>query len=217
VHNFVNGLTVRSNATLGGNGTILGALTVQNGGTLSPGASVGKLALSNSPVLQGSVLMEISKNGATLTNDEVQVAGPLTYGGALTVTNIGPTALVAGDRFPLFSASSFAGSFTSIGLPPLNNGLGWTNKLLVDGSIQVLGFPVPQFSSLSLSGTNLVIRGTGGPTNGTYRVLSSTNIVLPFTNWIALLTNQFDGSGNFIFTNAISPGVPNRFYRLFVP
>jgi T5SS/PEP-CTERM-associated repeat protein len=217
IHNFVNGLTVRSNATLGGNGTILGALTVQNRGTLSPGASVGKLAFSNSPVLLGSVLLEISKKGAALTNDQVQVAGPLTYGGALTVTNIGPTALVAGDRFPLFSASSFAGSFTSITLPPLNNGLGWTNKFLVDGSIQVLGFPVPQFSSLSLSGANLVISGTNGPTNGTYRVLASTNVVLPVTNWTALLTNQFDGNGNFVFTNAINPGVPIRFYRLLVP
>ena len=76
---------------------------------------------------------------------------------------------------------------------------------------------MPQFSSVVLSGTNLLFSGKGGPTDGTYQVLSSTNVALPLTNWIALLTNQFDGNGSFIFTNAISPAMPRRFYRLSVP
>jgi len=37
------------------------------------------------------------------------------------------------------------------------------------------------------------------------------------TNWTRILTNQFNASGNFIFTNAISPAVPRRFYVLQVP
>jgi hypothetical protein len=28
---------------------------------------------------------------------------------------------------------------------------------------------------------------------------------------------MFDASGNFIFTNAISAEIPQKFYRLFVP
>jgi hypothetical protein len=61
----------------------------------------------------------------------------VTYGGTLTVTNIGP-ALVAGDTFTLFSASSYAGSFTNLVLPTLNAGLSWsTNNLTLNGSIVV--------------------------------------------------------------------------------
>src|SRR6266446_2179036 len=59
---------IRSNASLIGNGTIHGPVTVQNGGTLAPGASIGKLMLINSIILQGSTIMEISKTGSTLTN-----------------------------------------------------------------------------------------------------------------------------------------------------
>jgi hypothetical protein len=75
----------------------------------------------------------------------------------------------------------------------------------------------PQFTSLQLFGANLVIRGTGGTSRGTYHIVTSTNITVPLANWIPLLTNQFDASGNFTFTNAITPGVPVRFYRVSVP
>jgi len=219
-HSFANGLTVRSNATLAGNGTVVGTLTVQSGGVLLPGlpGSVGKLAFTNSPVLQGITSMKISKNGSALTNDQAQVNSSMTYGGTLVVSNLSSTALAAGDRFPLFSASSFAGAFTSINLPSLDAGLAWTNKLLADGSIQVISLPIPRFSAFLRSGaTNLVFGGTGGPTNASYRVLTSTNVAVPLINWVTLLTNQFDANGNFTFTNSISLSVPTRFYRLSVP
>ena len=218
-HSF-NGLMVRSNGTLAGNGTVVGTLTLQNGGVLSPGlsGSVGKLAFTNSPVLQGITSMKISKNGSALTNDQAQVNSSITYGGTLVVSNLSSTALAAGDRFPLFSASSFAGAFTSINLPSLDAGLAWTNKLLADGSIQVISLPIPRFSAFLRSGaTNLVFGGTGGPTNASYRVLTSTNVAVPLINWVTLLTNQFDANGNFTFTNSISLSVPTRFYRLSVP
>ena len=173
--------------------------------------------LNTSPTLQGRTFLEVSKNGSTLTNDQIQVTAPLTYGGTLFVIKIGPTALSAGDQFPLFSASSYGGSFSSITLPALGAGLTWTNKLLVDGSIQVVGSAVPKFGNVALSGTNVVISGTGGPANATYWVLASTNVALPLTSWTPLLTNQFNVSGNFIFTNAITPAVPLRFYILQVP
>ena len=162
--------------------------------------------------------MKVSKNGSALTNDLAQVNNSLTFGGTLLVSNLSSPALAAGDRFPLFAANSFAGAFTSINLPALDVGLAWTNKLLADGSIQVISIPVPRFSALLRSGsTNLVFSGTGGPTNAAYRVLTSTNVALPLVNWVALLTNQFDASGNFTFTNSMSPSVPVRFYRLSVP
>jgi hypothetical protein len=121
----------------------------------------------------------------------------------------------AGDQFRLFVANSYSCSFASITLPPLGVGLTWTNKLLVDGSIQVIG--PPRFTAVVIVSTNLVISGSGGTTNAAYTVLTSTNVALAVPSWTHLLTNQFDNLGNFIFSNGISPSVPRRFYRLQVP
>ena len=218
VHNFfAAGLIIRSNASLIGNGTIHAPVTVENGGTLAPGASIGKLMLVNSIILQGSTIMEISKTGSTLTNDQLQVIGPVTFGGTLLVTNIGPTALGPGDQFQIFNAGGYVNSFANIILPPLGPGLIWTNKLSVDGSIQVLAGSAPHIDSVRISGTNFVISCTGGPPNTNYVVVTTTNVALPLTNWISVLTNSFDSGGNFILSNAISAGIPQRFYRLLVP
>jgi len=219
VHDFTGspGIQVSSNATLTGNGTIVGPLTISSGAKLIPGSSIGRVALSNSPSLQGSIIMEVSRNGTTLTNDQVQVAPGLTYNGSLIVTNIGPDALSAGDRFKLFDATSFTGSFTSVSLPTLGSALNWTNKLAVDGTIEVIGIPVPQFQSISLSGTNVIITGTGGAANSSYAILTATNVHLPVTDWVSIATNQYDSSGVFSFTNAIEPQTSQRFFRLRVP
>jgi len=216
-HVFANQLFIANNASLVGNGTVIGTLIVAGGGNLIPGASVGKIVLSNSPMLSGAVIMEISKSGSVLTNDEIQVTGTFTYGGALTVTNIGPTALTTSNRFKLFSAGVFAGSFAPISLPPLNAGLDWTNKLLVDGSIEVVGVSLPKFSSIKLSGTNVILSGTGGTPNAPYAVLTATNVTTPLSNWLSILTNQFDSGGGFSFTNGIAPGEPQRYFRIRTP
>src|SRR6185369_11924950 len=205
VHHFANGITVRSNTVLAGNGTVVGTVTVLSGSQAFPGTfvgDVGKLVLNTSPVLQGLTLMDISKNGSTLTNDQIQVTAPLSYGGTLFVNKIGPTALSAGDQFSLFSASSYSGSFSAITLPALGAGLTWTNKLLANGSIQVVSSAGVQFSSITLSGTNVIFNGSGGPSNATYWVLASTNVALPLANWTRILTNQFNAGGSFTFTNA---------------
>jgi hypothetical protein len=48
-------------------------------------------------------------------------------------------------------------------------------------------------------------------------VLSSTNLALPAIIWERLVTNQFDGSGGFLFTNPVSPAAPQNFYLLQLP
>jgi hypothetical protein len=215
-HVVPGGIVVANHASLTGNGSVSGVLTVQAGGRLVPGASIGKVSLNISPSLQGTVVMEISKDGAALTNDQIQVATALTYGGSLIVSNVGPTGLAVGDRFQLFVASSYAGAFSSLLLPPLHAGLAWANKLAVDGSLEVVMGTAPKFASISLSGTNLVMTGTNGTPNGTYTVLTATNVALPLSNWVSITTNQFDSGGGFSFTNAIAPGIPQRFFRLEV-
>ncbi|HEY1790364.1 MAG TPA: hypothetical protein VGJ73_19615, partial [Verrucomicrobiae bacterium] len=61
---------------------------------------------------------------------------------------------------------------------------------------------------------NLVVSGTGGPEGTPYDIQVSTNLISP--QWTSLATNQFDGSGNFAFTNAINLASPSSFYRLQV-
>jgi hypothetical protein len=48
-------------------------------------------------------------------------------------------------------------------------------------------------------------------------VLSQTNLAQPLANWTVVGTGTFDGSGNFSFTNAVTPGTSKLFYRIRVP
>lgn len=77
--------------------------------------------------------------------------------------------------------------------------------------------PPPIFESVVFDGANLVFIGSGGISSGFYYVLSSTNLSLPIANWTRIVTNQFDGGGGFLFTNAISPSAPQSFYQLQLP
>jgi hypothetical protein len=215
-HGFTTGIVIANNATLTGYGTIAGTLAISSGGTLSPGDGIGTLVLSNTPSLGGTIMMETFKVGATKLNDQIQVTGTVIYGGSLFVTNVG-VAFAAGDNFKLFNAVAYGGSFSKLSLPPLNAGLGWTNKLLVDGSIEVIAAPQPKFSDIRISGTNLLTTGTNGLAGASYTVLTATNITIPSSNWVSIFTNQFDSSGGFSFTNAILPSEPQRYFRIRTP
>jgi len=131
-------VTVFSTAKLGGNGTINGMTTVQAGGVLAPGnGGIGTLTFGSTLNLQGATVMKITKNGSLATNDVVVVTGTVTLGGSLVVTNIGSNALAAGDSFDLFNGT-LSGSFSSVTLPGLSNGLQWnTGNLNVNGTISV--------------------------------------------------------------------------------
>ena len=64
---------------------------------------------------------------------------------------------------------------------------------------------------------SFVLSGIGGPINGTFYVLSTTDLTLPLTNWIFIATNRFDNFGDFIFTNAMQTNAPQQFYILKLP
>jgi autotransporter-associated beta strand protein len=211
-------VTVASSGTLTGNGIISGATIVQSGGTLAPGNFPGTLTFSNSLTLNsgGTNIFEISQS--PLTNDAAKVLGALTCGGTLIVTNSGATALAAGDSFKLFSAASYTGAFAKIILPPLPAGLGWnTNSLNTSGALSVVVTAKPFISSAGLAGNGFVFGGTGGVAGADFYLLGSTNLAAPLTNWARRLTNQFDGNGNFNFTNAFDPDSSPAFYLLQVP
>jgi autotransporter-associated beta strand protein len=143
-------VAVGNGATLGGGGTIGGAVTNQSGGTIAPGAGVSAagtvLTIANGLTLNSSsaTIMAVSHNN--LTNDQIACSA-IAYGGTLTVTtNAGDGPFLAGDVFRLFKANSsanYSGSFSATNLPALSQGLGWSNSLAIDGSIEVISVPPP--------------------------------------------------------------------------
>ena len=61
--------------------------------------------------------------------------------GTLLVTNLAGT-LANGDSFRLFEFTSrLASAFTNLILPALDPGLKWRNKLMMDGSLQLITIP----------------------------------------------------------------------------
>jgi autotransporter-associated beta strand protein len=211
-------MTLGSGRMISGDGVVIGSFTVASGATLAPGNNdLGALSFSNSLTLNSGSKTIMNVSHDLQANNVVTVAATFTWGGSLIVSNANDP-LQGGDAFKLFSAPGFAGNFSSLTLPALTPGLYWdTSTLKVDGTIRVAIETPPLVGNLGFSGGNLVLSGTGGITNGTYYVLSSTNLALPPASWTRLRTNQFDAAGNFSFTNAIPPGAPQNFYLLQLP
>ena len=115
---------------LNGTGSIGGTVIIQSAGALGAGtvASMGKLSINNSLTLVGgTAALRISKTGGFVTNDSVRGMSSVTYGGTLTVSNLTSDGipLTAGNRFRLFDAASYSGSFSATNLPPLDPSLAW--------------------------------------------------------------------------------------------
>jgi autotransporter-associated beta strand protein len=208
-------VTVAGGGTLGGTGVISGAVTVSSGGMLAPGNPLGTLTVSNNLTLAGGSTTFMQVQHSPLANDAVKVTGTLAEGGTLNITNIGTSALAAGDSFLLFNAASYSGAFANVILPSLPVGLAWnTNALYTAGTVSVVVTARPAIGSILISGNSLVFSGTGGVGNANYYLLGTTNMATPLTNWPRLLTNQFDAAGNFNFTNGINSTSQQSFYLL---
>ncbi|HXI70984.1 MAG TPA: LamG-like jellyroll fold domain-containing protein [Verrucomicrobiae bacterium] len=231
VHMDVSGrsdqtLTLASGQTLGGIGTINGSLAVASGAALSPAGTnttigittgtnaTGTISATGVVALHGTTTLKLNGSGV---NDQVQAGTSVTYGGTLNLVNVSGAPLANGNSFQVFSAASYSGSFTSITPATPGAGLAWdTSQLNTFGFINVVSSTGsgPVIGSTTVSGGNLIFSGTGGTANGSYAVLTATNIATPLINWTSLVTNSFNGVGAFSVTNAILPGTPQRFYSI---
>jgi len=151
-------VTVLNGGALGGIGAVSGAVAVNSGGMLAPGAPLGALTVKSNLTLASGCTVLVQVQHLPLTNGVVKVSGTLNCGGTLIVTNLGG-ALLAGDTFPIFSATTRAGTFAAISLPPLANNLYWTNTLAVNGTLAVVSgvSTTPTNLVWSVSGTNLIV------------------------------------------------------------
>jgi autotransporter-associated beta strand protein len=192
-------------ATLGGNGVIGGAVTIETDATLSPGASIGRLMISNSLTLAADSTTFIEVNKSLTTNDAVICSGAVSFDGELIVTNLGGT-LAAGDSFKLFTAASYAGNFAALtGSPGV--GLAWVFTA-TNGTLSVISTRPTFDSFVFISGRPLF--QIGGPT-GTFTVQGSTNLVA-WTN--LLVTNP--ATLPFSWMDEGATNFPRRFYRVLL-
>ena len=219
VSSVSGGYTLDATQTLLGNGTVTGTVTVN--GTVAPGASaasIGTLTFNSAPVLNGNLLMKISRTNAQTADKITLTSGTLRFGGTLLVTNLAG-ALAAGDSFKLFSAGSYSGAFASLSPATPGQGLVWnTNTLAVDGTLLVAAAAPPVIGSFAQSGDGFLLMSiAGGPPGSPYRVLASTNLVLPLTNWTPVWTDTFNLDGSGQFTNPAGPANAQQFFNIAVP
>jgi len=81
------------------------------------------------------------------------------------------------------------------------------------GSIYINVVAGPPASTVSQSGANIVLRGTGGAPLGTFLVLETTNLTTPFAKWKTNATGTFDIYGNYSISLPIS-SKSNNFYSV---
>ena len=205
---------------LGGTGIISGPVTIVAGNALQPGNvptnSIGTLTINNSLTLQSGSSTVMNLNGASCS--AVSGLTSITFGGSLTVTNLGGTP-AGGQTYHLFNASAYSGTFDGgIALPTLPAGFSWnTGNLYVNGTISVAtqnGILHPPV----FSGNQIILSGTEGTAGGTYSVLSTTNLTIPVSQWTVVSTgNPIDSNGNFSYTNTITPNTPAEYFMIRQP
>jgi autotransporter-associated beta strand protein len=220
--------TLANGQTLAGVGAINGKLVVSAGATISPAGTnitlgitagsnpTGTLSANNDIVLNGTTILKL--NGSA-NNDVIQTSGNIQFGGTLTLQIVSSTPLAAGDSFQLFNATGYSGAFSSTNLPALSSGLFWDLSGLSSGLVKVVGTggTGPLIGNSTVADGNLIFSGTGGAANGTYYVLTATNLSSPLIDWLPVQTNTFDASGNFTVTNTLDVNAPQVFYRIKQP
>ncbi|WP_426166330.1 autotransporter-associated beta strand repeat-containing protein [Sandarakinorhabdus sp. DWP1-3-1] len=167
-------VTVLSGATLSGTGTIAGDVTIEDGGTLSPGNSPGTLTVGALNLNGGSILnWEL---GAANTiggplNDLVIVNGDLVLDGQLNVVQS------AGGLFTpgIYNLITYTGALTDniLSINSLDNGASGVVQTLVNGQVNLVVLSSPTVV-LYWDGADGVGNGVISGGSGTWN-LSNTN------------------------------------------
>jgi len=210
-------LTLGTGQTLKGSGAIIGTLVSPSNSMVTPGASVGSIAVTGDTTLRGTTVMEMSKVASVYSSDLLAVTGTLDLGGTLTVT-YSVDHLQVGDTFTLFTAGTFANGFTSVSLPVIA-GLVWTNMTAIDGTVRVLSAPLP--TQPSVSGGTMLANGDyqlqfTGPASYSYSVHASADVTLPVSTWPVVGNGTF-GAGPASFIDLAAPTFQMRYYFISIP
>ena len=167
-------------------------------------------------------------SGPTLTSVTPNPLSGSGYGATLNLTGSGFTGATAVllTNVTATAGASYAptvNSDTSISVRfvPGTAATTW-NATVVNGSPSAqVAFTVTAPAKVTINPANLnsagagklVLSGTGGVVGNSYAVQTATNLNSPIV-WTSVVTNTFNGSGNFSYTNTVSIGTPQLFLRL---
>jgi autotransporter-associated beta strand protein len=181
-------LTLGSTQTIGGSGTLNGALDNTSGAAIAPGiGATGTLTVTNTVALGGNIFIDVDHTVAGATNASLAAASITIPSGATLTVNQGANDLVTGDTFKLFKIGDSSVSLLSgltVNLPVTSPDSVYTyvwdtSQLGVNGTITLTSgapstppAPVAGFSGTPTSGI--------APLNVTFTDASSGSI----TNWI---------------------------------
>ncbi len=177
-HTYANGLSILSNATLTGVGTIVGNVTLANGATLSPGSGVGTLALGNNLIVNNGAVLQYDLGASS---DLTVVGGNLTLGGTLNVNNAG------GFGVGTYTLFTYSGGLTyngvAIGTTPIAGlyyaiDTGTVGQVNLDVSYTAPAGPITGSSSVNAgdSGDTYSIASVTDATTYTWSVPSGATI-----------------------------------------
>ncbi len=176
-HSYANGLTISSNATLAGVGTITGNVTIL--GTLAPGFSPGTITMNNNLVLSNSAIVSYDLG---TNSDLTVVGGNLTLGGTLNISDAG------GFGVGTYTLFTYAGSLTynnglTIGTTPNTNlfyaiNTNTANTVKLNVTYTAPAGPITGSSTATTgdSGVTYSISSVSGATNYTWTVPSGATV-----------------------------------------
>ncbi len=164
-------VTVNDGGTLRGTGTV-GVTSVLDGGTIAPGAGIGRINTAALTMSVGSALsIELGGTVAGTSYDQVSTAGALTLGGVPSITLANGFFPIVGNRFfvmlndandnisgtfdSLAEGSTFSASGITYAVSYVANGDGGSRSN--DVSFTVTAVPEPAASLQILAGLSLVL------------------------------------------------------------
>jgi autotransporter-associated beta strand protein len=206
---------VAANGTLAGTGTVAGQVTVN--GTIAPGttAALGTLTVSSNVTLASAGTNVMKLNKTTATNDVLSVAGTITYGGTLNLTNLSGT-LMTSSTFKLFNAGSYSGAFARLVPAIPGSGLGWnTNTLATDGILRIVATvnTTPTNITTVVSGNQLTLSWPADHTGWRLQVQTNSLATGLGSNWSDVAGSTAVNSVNV----TINPANGTVFYRMVYP
>ena len=137
----------------------------------------------------------------------------LFYHGTLLVTNLAGQTLANGDSFRLFEFTSrLASAFTNLFIPSLDPGLKWRNKLMMDGSLQVLTIPTRDFG-VDVSH----FQGASGISQASWNQMFAEGKRFAFIKATEGLTGPHDGAMSNNVDRAAAAGLLAGVYHFAIP